>query len=160
MTYAMSQIAGALVGVVMAAAAWWWTCARPRLSRGLAALVLALGGAALVPALMRVTLSFDMFAPPVRALAERAVMFDVAAAVVGVVGGVCLAAGRSALAGTAGLAVLYLTRRYLTASAAWSLALWDEVVVEPRLVVDVGVDVAIALLLIGGAIAGARRAGG
>ncbi|MCY1059731.1 hypothetical protein [Nannocystis sp. SCPEA4] len=52
-----------------------------------------------------------------------------------------------------------MTRRYFTASAAWSLALWGEVVVEPRLVVDVGVDVAIALLLIGGAIAGARRAG-
>lgn len=55
--------------------------------------------------------------------------------------------------------MLYLTRRYFTASAAWSLALGDEVVVEPRLAVDVGLDVAIALLLIGGAIVGARRAG-
>jgi hypothetical protein len=32
-------------------------------------------------------------------------------------------------------------------------------VVEPRLVVDVGLDVVSTLLLIGGAIAGARRAG-
>ncbi|WAS91735.1 hypothetical protein [Nannocystis punicea] len=158
MTHATGPGLGVVLGLLAAAAAYRWTRVSRRV-RVAAALVLVISGAALGSAAVRSTIPFEKLAPAAGELAARAVRFDLAAAIVGALGGVCLIAGRPGLAGTAGLAVLALARRCFVATAAWSSALWGQAVVDARVLVDVALDVAVALILLAGAMV-ARGASG